>query len=83
MIRDLNAFSNVLSVEGQTEVVLGSLPESRDIMKLTMMHNEYTTTFSQLSYHLEREEEEQGFQTDPSVCVAKSSQGEISRFKHD
>lgn len=50
-------------------------------MKLTMVHNESVATFSQLSHHLELEEERYGFQTNPSVYVIESSQYGRSSFK--
>jgi hypothetical protein len=57
MVRELKVVGNNLTDEQQIQVVIRSLPDSWEQMKLNMTHNESIQMLENLSRHLELEVE--------------------------
>ena len=79
MVREVAG--NNLTDEQQIQVVIRSLPNSWEQMKLNMTHNESIQTLQDLSRHLELEAERRVAQGQSSVFFAKHGQRQAFKAK--
>ena len=57
LIRELKNANSIITDEQQVQVVIRSLPDSWEHMKVNMTHNESVKTFKDIQRHLELEDE--------------------------
>jgi phage pi2 protein 07 len=81
MVRELKVAGNNLTDEQQIQVVIYSLPDSWEQMKLNMTHNESIQTHKDLSRYLELEEERRVAQGQSSTFFAKHGQRQAFKAK--